>query len=256
MWVRIPLVRLVLLLFGGFVMVTVAERKRLRRSKKELINESAYRRFIDYSENDRPAIERRTLVINSNYQPITTCTVQKAIKKLFNENALIVLPPDESGGMWQELSWEDWGDIKPQEDESVLAAVCRVFKIPEIIKTTDFSDLPNRRVKLSRRAIHKRDDYTCQYCGKKAPTQIPVEELTIDHVVPKAQGGKTEWENVALACVNCNRIKDNKTPAQAKMPLKTRPRMPEYDILQGRLIRCDSWQHFLGDCYWEIPLKD
>lgn len=211
----------------------------------------------DLIEHDsRPAIKRRVLVINSNYQPITTISLKKAINKLFNENAVIVLPPNEENVLWQELSWGDWSDLEPKPGESVLKAACRVFKIPEIIKVNRFNELPNRKVKLSRRAIFKRDDASCQYCNASAPNDIGFDDLTIDHVLPRSQGGKTTWENAVIACTKCNRKKGDKTPEEANMPLKRKPRMPDYDVLQGRVIRVDSWCHLLGDLYWELPLKE
>lgn len=235
-------------------MAKVKEKRKNRLRSRRCIVDSAMRDFK--GQERRPAVQRRILVINRNYQPITTISLKKAINKLFNETAVIILPPGADTNVWCELTWDDWADLKPREGESVLAAAKRVFKIPEIIKTLEFADLPQRKVKLSRRAIYKRDNHTCQYCGKKAPVDIDFEDLTIDHILPKCQGGKTSWENMALACVACNRKKDNKTPEEAHMPLLKVPRMPDYDILQGRVIRVDSWQHFLGDCFWEVPLKD
>jgi 5-methylcytosine-specific restriction endonuclease McrA len=232
--------------------MVIATRGKLRRNRS--IVEAARREFDDY--RNRRASQRRVLVINSNYQPITTTPFKKAINKLWNGTAVVVLPPGDDTLVWQELDWIDWAKLVPREGESVLAAVERVFKIPEIIKTMEFGDLPQRRVKLSRRAIYKRDGYTCQYCGKRAPKNIDVDDLSIDHVLPKAQGGKTSWDNVALACTDCNRKKADRTPEEAHMRLSKQPQMPHYDILQGRLIRVDSWQHFLGDCYWEVPLKE
>jgi len=211
----------------------------------------------DSDRQHRCAIRnRRLLVINRNYQPIGTMTLKNAVNKLFKEVAVIVLPPGNGSDVWQELTWDMWADLKPRDGETVLGAAQRVFRIPEIIKIKDFADVPQRKVKLSRRAIYKRDDYTCQYCGRQAPKDIAPDELSIDHVLPRAQGGTTEWDNVVLACLACNRKKDNRTPEQAHMALLREPVMPHYDILQGRMIRVDSWAHFLGDCYWEVPLRD
>jgi len=198
------------------------------------------------------ATRRRALVLNQGYQPIHTVSIRRAVTLAVNEAAVFVLPPNDEINVWQELTWDDWAKLRPREGEDCLKSVRDVFKIPEILKLCDYNDNPARRVKLSRRAIHRRDDYTCQYCGKRPPQ----DEITIDHVLPKAQGGRTLWDNVVLACVACNRYKDNRTPEQARMRLLTQPRMPQYDPLQGRNIRVDSWQHFLGDCYWEVPLKD
>jgi len=220
-----------------------AERRQVRGLGQEL---AALRK-------SRGVKNRRLLVVNRNYQPITTTPLFKAMNKVFKGTAVILLPPGDDSPVWQEMSWDDWADLKPKEGEDVLQAIERVFRIPEIIKAVDYSDNPNRQVKLSRRAIYRRDKFQCQYCGKKPS----IEELSIDHVIPKAQGGKTTWDNVVVACIDCNqRRKDNKTPEQAGMKLLKQPRMPEYDVLQGRIIRVDSWQHFLGDCYWLIPLKE
>ena len=197
-------------------------------------------------------LTRRVLQLNRNFQPITTISLKKAINKIIKEQAVIVLPPDETSNSWQELNWNDWELMKPLEGETVLEAACRVYRVPEIIKCIDYGKVPYRKVKISRKAIFQRDLYTCQYCGKKPA----LSELTIDHVSPRCQGGKTEWPNVLLACLKCNLKKDGRTPEQAKMPPLKQPHFPEYDILQGRMIRMDSWQNFLGDSYWQVPLKD
>ena len=245
---------------GKVIVMAGTKRKRqkdklkLKLKRNRSIVAAANREFEDYSQ--RCATQRRILLINRNYQPLTTISIKNGINKLINENAVIVLPPGDDTPVWRELDWCDWGDLVPREGETVLSAAKRVFKIPEIIKTLDFGDNPSRRVKLSRRAIYKRDDYMCQYCGKRAPRDIGVDDLSIDHGLPKAQGGKTIWDNVALACTNCNRKKADRTPDEAHMALARVPKMPHYDILQGRLIRVDSWQHFLGDCYWMVPLKE
>ena len=65
-----------------------------------------------------------------------------------------------------------------------------------------------------------RDNYTCQYCGKKS-------ELTIDHIIPRSRGGKDEWDNVAVACLRCNVSKGARTPKEAGMTLKKPARRPK-----------------------------
>ena len=220
----------------------IEDRKRVRGLGQEL---AAIRRKTGVKN-------RPVLMVNRNYQPINTVTLQSAVNKVLNEIAVILLPPGDEAPVWQEMSWADWENLTPKEGEVTLDAVNRVFKVPEIIKAKEFSDVPNRNVKLSRRAIYRRDKNTCQYCGKRAP----LDELSIDHVWPKALGGKTEWDNVVVSCLDCNRKKGCMPLEQCGMALRSTPRMPHYDILQGRSIRVDSWQHFLGDCYWEVPLKD
>jgi 5-methylcytosine-specific restriction endonuclease McrA len=45
-------------------------------------------------------------------------------------------------------------------------------------------------------------------------------ELTIDHVIPKSKGGKTEWTNVVSACKKCNNQKGNTIVKPYKEPRK------------------------------------
>ena len=59
-----------------------------------------------------------------------------------------------------------------------------------------------RRLKL-RFQILQRDNFTCQYCGRKAPDVI----LQIDHKYPKSKGGKLIKDNLITACVDCNQGK-------------------------------------------------
>lgn len=202
------------------------------------------------------------LVLNRNYQPVNTISAMEAIKKVFIENAVVVLPPNSECKYWQELSWDDWSQIIPKEGDKTIASPNQIFRLPEIIRLSDYDKMPSRQVKLSRRAIHRRDNNTCQYCEVK----LSSEDLTIDHVWPKYLGGKTEWCNVVVACVDCNRKKANRPLASDKrakgyakvcyMTLKRDPKIPKYDPLRGRDIRVDSWQHFLGDMYWNVTLKD
>lgn len=48
--------------------------------------------------------------------------------------------------------------------------------------------------------VFKRDSFTCQYCGKRAPDVI----LHCDHIKPLAEGGSTDILNLATACIDCN----------------------------------------------------
>jgi hypothetical protein len=77
--------------------------------------------------------------------------------------------------------------------------------------------------KVSRYMLYRRDGGRCAYCGK----EISQKEATIDHIFPKSKGGKTEWENVVLACKKCNRIKDNKTLEESGMTLRVKPYNPK-----------------------------
>ena len=94
--------------------------------------------------------------------------------------------------------------------------------IPKVIILKDYKAIPNTELPYSRENIFKRDEYTCQYCGKK----LPGNELTLDHVYPKSRLGPDTWENIVACCKECNQYKADRTPKEAGMKLLRRPARP------------------------------
>lgn len=97
---------------------------------------------------------------------------------------------------------------------------------------------------LTNRALFRRDWNLCAYCGDKFTNQ----ELTCDHVTPRCRGGKDVWENVVAACGDCNKMKDDKMPEEAHMPLLFVPYAPnraEYLILNNRRILADQMEFLM-----------
>ena len=114
--------------------------------------------------------------------------------------------------------------------------------------------IPSASVKLNRRNLFARDQNRCQYCGKKFPSS----ELSLDHVIPRSQGGPNTWENIVCACVRCNVRKGGRTPEQAQMRLISPARKPRRSpILTIKLSdsRYASWKQFLDFAYWNVELK-
>ena len=105
-----------------------------------------------------------------------------------------------------------------------IRAVSFSFKLPSVIRLLRYIKIKRRfdYVPFSRANIYARDDHKCQYCGD----QFPTNELTFDHVVPVAQGGRKDWENIVTCCVTCNRRKGGRTPAEAGMHLGECPSGP------------------------------
>jgi len=192
-------------------------------------------------------LERPTLILNRNWQPVGVTSVARAVVKIWNETALIVDPAD-----YQTYCWSDWANFCPDEDELSIQSSQSRFRVPEVITLLKYDRVPRNVVTFSRRNVFKRDRYTCQYCG----CQPGSEELTIDHVVPRSHGGETTWENCVLACVNCNSRKAARTPAQARMKLlkeAVRPKWKPFYAMQS--IRIDSWSRFISETYWNIELE-
>jgi 5-methylcytosine-specific restriction endonuclease McrA len=96
--------------------------------------------------------------------------------------------------------------------------------MPAVVRLCRYARGRKKGVKFSRMNVYRRDEFTCQYCGDRPGVSL----LTFDHVVPRAQGGKTEWTNIVTACVECNAAKADRTPEQAKMALSRKPARPAY----------------------------
>jgi 5-methylcytosine-specific restriction endonuclease McrA len=127
--------------------------------------------------------------------------------------------------------------------ERKLRAEKVTFPHPLVIRLVSYVPVPRFfNLPLSRRSLLSRDNYTCQYCGS---TETP---LTIDHVIPKSRGGKTEWTNVVAACVSCNRKKGNKLPADAKMFPHVKPTKPGYVavVLLGQAKGNETWARYIS----------
>ncbi len=146
----------------------------------------------------------------------------------------------------------DGGDGADDDDEWVRTTRV-VIAVPKIIRVLGYDRLPREVVKLNRRNIYARDGSRCQYCGKPFPTR----ELTLDHVVPRVQGGENSWTNLVCACVRCNARKGGRTPAQASMKLIRAPKRPRRNpaiALRLGSPRYQSWKAFLDEAYWTVEL--
>jgi 5-methylcytosine-specific restriction endonuclease McrA len=185
----------------------------------------------------RNVLELPTLVLNRNWQPVHVTTVVRALVMLWNETAKAV-EPDE----YRLYDWADWSELEPLDGRPCVRSARRSLRAPEVICLAHYDRLPGAAVTFSRRNVAKRDHHTCQYCG----AQPGAEAITIDHVVPRSQGGASSWTNCVAACESCNARKADRTPEQADMKLRRRPVRPEWKPLyaaQG--VRVESWARFL-----------
>jgi len=108
-------------------------------------------------------------------------------------------------------------------------------------------------VPFTRANIYARDKFTCQYCGNVFVS----EDLTFDHVIPSAQGGKRTWDNIVTACGPCNKAKADRTPAQAGLTLIRLPKKPSSSpalrLTVGLRKTPENWRNYL---YWNIELEE
>jgi 5-methylcytosine-specific restriction endonuclease McrA len=192
-------------------------------------------------------LNRPTLVLNRNWQPVDVAPVARALVLVWNESARVVDPHD-----YQLYGWADWSELKPREGEAFIQAIRLRLRVPEVVVLSGYDRLPSAAVSFSRRNIFQRDRYACQYCG----AQPGGEELTIDHVVPRSQGGQSTWDNCVLACVACNKRKADRTPQQAGMKLRDKPARQRWTPMYAReSMRVASWSKFISEAYWNVELE-
>ena len=187
-------------------------------------------------------LARPTLVLNRSWQPIHVTTVVRALVMLWNEAARVV-DPDE----YRLYSWAEWMDLPIVEGRPCIRTAHARIRVPEVVTLQHYDRLPAAAVAFSRRNVAKRDHFTCQYCG----VQPGGTDITIDHVVPRAQGGQSGWTNCVAACVGCNARKADRTPEQAGMRLRKAPARPDWKPLYAlqslaQSHHLDGWSAFLG----------
>ena len=154
---------------------------------------------------------------------------------------------------WREVSEYRAKFFREEDDDWVRTARSEI-QVPRVIRLLDYEKLPKQTVKFNRRNIFARDHNQCQYCGKRFATT----ELSLDHIIPRSQGGRTNWENIVCACVDCNVRKGGRTPKQAHMTLIRKPEKPRRSpLLSIKLTqkKYESWQTFLDNAYWNVELK-
>jgi hypothetical protein len=167
---------------------------------------------------------KKILLLDASYQPISFITERRMIKLVFKPNKVDII------NVW-ENEYIYWYSGK--------------IKYPSILRLKDHVKISYSNNNFTRRALVKRDNSHCMYCNKKlSPSQV-----TIDHVLPKSQGGATSFSNCVVACHFCNNKKANRTPEQASMVLLKKPIHPSFSnnfLNEPQDHWNDDWNSFLN----------
>jgi 5-methylcytosine-specific restriction endonuclease McrA len=170
----------------------------------------------------------QTLVLNATYEPLRVVPWQKAITLLFQGKVEVIAVYDR--------------EIRGVTVRVKLPSVLRLLR--HVRMKRSFADVP-----FSRANVYARDEHTCQYCGQR----FPPSQLTFDHVIPVARGGRKEWDNIVTCCIPCNRRKGDRLPEHVGLRLIRRPRRPpslQHLTLSLGLNRTpDSWRDYL---FWDL----
>lgn len=154
---------------------------------------------------------------------------------------------------WQDalrLIYLDKAQVIKEYDEWIIRSQRLTMKVPSIIISTEQVKYA-KSLKYSRGNIYLRDDFTCQLQStwrcKEAQGKVRPDLLTLDHVVPRSLGGKTNWVNCCTSCKECNSEKGN----DASVVPKKKPWKPSYfEILAKRkkfplYVRDAEWMHYI-----------
>lgn len=184
-------------------------------------------------------LNQPVLVLNSIWQSIGNKTVKEAITAMLggtdgkNPPAYAMdmsFPVDVDGNIdWnnpeytQPVSWEIWKKLPVRDYDVAIHTSRETFRAPRVIIQTNYGKMPMVNPRPTKDAIRKRDGGICQYTGKA----LSWKDSNIDHVIPRAQGGKNTFENMVLSCKDVNSLKADKTPQQAGLKLLRKPVSPK-----------------------------
>lgn len=156
------------------------------------------------------------LLLNMSYEPLNLCSWKRAMVLLMKGKA--------------------------EQLEHNCKLINNKIESPTVIRLLYYVVVPYKAIPLTRKNIIHRDNYVCQYCGKRN------QNLTIDHIIPRSRGGKNQWDNVVTACIKCNNLKGNKTPQEAGMNLQQKTLAPSnklrFEITKYNEMK-QAWSKYL-----------
>ena len=169
----------------------------------------------------------QVLLLNASYEPLAVINQRRALTLLLK------------------------GRVEAACQETFeLRSISHSLRIPTIIRLRRYVNVPRRGARWSRKAVLRRDNYTCAYCGirpgeKQRGRLLVGQSFTLDHVIPVSRGGKNSWGNTVCACPACNQRKGNRMPHEANMTLRWEPKTPRVDYLvfQGEVPA--TWKVYL-----------
>lgn len=175
------------------------------------------------------SLQRLTLVLNASYEPINIVAARRALTLVMKGAAIV----------------EKTSAFTIRTGRSRQLGAAQAIPIPSVIRLIVYRKMPRVNRSVSRKTILLRDRYTCQYCLQSF---VP-KALTLDHVFPRSRGGVNSWENLVSACITCNNVKADRTPAEAGMPLSRKPAPigvhAKHRLMAGTSGVYSDWDEFL-----------
>ena len=208
--------------------------------------------------NSSSPLEASVLVLNKLFMAVHIISVRRAFCLLCKDLAEVVSLEEGQFATYDFATWREVSEYRAKnfrrEEDDWVRTPGSEIQVPRVIRLLSYDKLPKQTVKFNRRNIFARDNNQCQYCGKRFATT----ELSLDHVVPRSQGGQSTWDNIVCACLRCNVRKGGRTPREASMTLIRKPEKPKRSPLLNLKLthrKYQSWKTFLENAYWSVELK-
>ncbi|HJT76746.1 MAG TPA: HNH endonuclease [Gemmataceae bacterium] len=208
--------------------------------------------------NSSSPLEASVLVLNKLFMAVHIISVRRAFCLLCKDLAEVVSLEEGQFATYDFATWREVSEYRAKnfrrEEDDWVRTPGSEIQVPRVIRLLGYEKLPKQTVKFNRRNIFARDNNQCQYCGKRFATT----ELSLDHVVPRSQGGQSTWDNIVCACLRCNVRKGGRTPREASMTLIRKPEKPKRSPLLNLKLthrKYQSWKTFLENAYWSVELK-
>ena len=200
------------------------------------------------------ALNTDVLVLNKNWSALRVIRAAEALADLFVGRVEAI---DTDYQAYDFATWRELSTFKSEfepEPYDFVQTVTDAVLVPAVVRLLKFDKVRRPTVRMSRRNVYLRDNYTCQYTG----TKLPASKLNLDHIVPTSRGGKTTWENVVCCSIEVNTRKGDLTPQKAGLKLIRKPGRPAPTqlLFRTKRLRHDAWKHFVDAAYWNTELHD
>lgn len=147
------------------------------------------------------------LALNASFEPLTIVPPRRAVRLVLDGKA----------------------EILEEDGKRYFRSERRSVPCPAVIRLVRYVHVPQRfRRQVTNTFLFARDDYTCQYCGRRRNELRGRQFLTRDHILPVSRGGTNSWDNVVTSCSSCNNRKGGRLPAEAGLRLLSEPAEPNY----------------------------
>jgi 5-methylcytosine-specific restriction endonuclease McrA len=169
------------------------------------------------------------LVLNQSLEPLNITTLKRAVRLVYTGKAEVV-----------------------HDSSRLIGSPTFQMRLPTVIRLLYYIVRKPRPMPLTKKNVLLRDDYACQYCGRRTEHAT----ATVDHVIPRSRGGKSTFENLVCCCGPCNARKKDRLPEEAGMRLVRRPRRPISIpwLVVRRNTGPSEWSFYLG--LYEVSIEE